>query len=362
VRLNRLINAVDVHADGLPGRVITGGVGDVPGATMLEKARYLQDEADDLRQLMLNEPRGYPASCCNLVLPSNDPAAVYGYVIMEHVDYPAMSGTNTICVATALIETGMVEVSEPVTTFVLEAPGGLIEIRAAVENGKATSITFRNMPAFAAHLGVPVEIPGVGTVEADIAWGGMFYVIADAKQFGLQLTADEGRDIVRFGSMLTLAAREQYSVRHPEIPNPALAGVQLSQLSGPPRSPGNHRRNAVTMPTGMPSWDRPESFTGAIDRSPCGTGTSARMAVMHARGELAVGAEFRHESVTDTVFVGRLVETTTVGEHTAVVPEITGHGWITGFANYVLDPTDPFPTGFRVGDIWSNATVAGTST
>ena len=353
MRLHRMINAVDVHADGLPGRVITGGVRNVPGHTMLDKARYLQSEADDLRKLMLREPRGYPGSCCNLILPSNDPAAAFGYVIMEHVEYPAMSGTNTICVATALIETGMVEVTEPITRFTLEAPAGLIEITASVSNGKATSITFRNMPAFAARLGVPVEIPGVGTVQVDIAWGGMFYAIADAKQFGLDLTPDEGRDIVRFGSMLTLATREQYHVQHPLIPDPSLPGVTISQLSGPPHSSDNHRRNAVTMPTGMPSWDRPDSFTGCIDRSPCGTGTSARMAVLHARGELAIGADFRHESIVDTVFIGRLLESTTVGDKPAVVPQITGHGWITGFANYVLDPTDPFPTGFTVGDIWS---------
>lgn len=345
-----MIQAVDAHADGMPGRVITGGVGDVPGQTMLDKARYLHEHRDDLRQLMLREPRGYPASCCNLVLPSADPAAEYGYVIMEHVEYPAMSGTNTICVATVLIETGMVEVTEPVTTFTLEAPAGLIGIRATVEAGKATSVTFRNVPAFAAHLGVPVEIPGVGTVAADIAWGGMFYAIADASRFGLDLTPDEGRDIVRFGEMLTLAASEQYPVQHPL--DSSLAGVTISQLSGPPKSPRNHRRNAVTMATGPSSWDNPNSFTGCIDRSPCGTGTSARMATMHARGQLRVGAEFRHESIIDTVFTGRLVDTVKLGDVTAVVPEITGHAWITGFASYVVDPTDPFATGFTVGDIW----------
>lgn len=317
---------------------------------MLDKARYLETEADDLRKLMLREPRGYPASCCNVILPSSNPAAEFGYVIMEHVEYPAMSGTNTICVATALIETGMVEVTEPVTEFTLEAPAGLIEIRATVANRKATSITFRNVPAFAMHLGVPVEIPAVGTIQADIAWGGMFYAIADAAQFGLALTPDEGRDIVRFGEMLTLATREQYHVQHPL--EPTLAGVTISQLSGPPHCPQNHRRNAVTMSTGNSSWDKPSSFTGCIDRSPCGTGTCARMATMHARGQLGIGEEFRHESVTGTVFTGRLVGTVPVGDMTAVVPEITGHAWITGFASYVLDSSDPFPTGFTIGDIW----------
>ena len=159
MRFDRRITAVDIHADGMPGRVITGGVPDVPGSTMLEKARYLEAHGDDLRKLMLNEPRGYPASCCNLILPSSNPAADHGYVIMEHVEYPAMSGSNTICVATVLIETGMVELTEPITRFTLEAPAGLIDITATVKDGKATSITFRNVPAFVAHLGVPVEIP-----------------------------------------------------------------------------------------------------------------------------------------------------------------------------------------------------------
>jgi len=350
VRFDRMITAVDSHAAGLPGRVITGGVGDVPGRTMFEKARYLEDHRDGLRKLMLREPRGYPASCCNLVLPSSSSAADWGYVIMEHVEYPAMSGTNTICVATVLIETGMVPVTEPVTTFVLEAPAGLIEITARVEGGKATSITFTNVPAFAVHLGVPVEIPEIGTVATDIAWGGMFYAIADAEQFGLRLTPDEGREIVRIGEMLTLAASEQYPVVHPD--NAEMAGVTVSQLSAPARSARNHRRNAVNMSTGESSWDRPESFIGSIDRSPCGTGTSARMATMHARGELGLEQAFRHEGIMDTVFVGRLVGEVMVGEYPAVIPEITGQAWITGFANYVLDPTDPFPTGFTVADIW----------
>ncbi|MDQ8708103.1 proline racemase family protein [Streptomyces sp. LHD-70] len=351
MRLNRMITAVDVHADGLPGRVITGGVSDVPGETMLDKAHYIEQHCDDLRKLMLREPRGYPGSCCNLVLPSNNPAADFGYVIMEHFEYPAMSGTNTICVATALVETGMVEVTEPVTKFTLEAPGGLIEITAEVDHGKAVSITFRNVPAFAALLDVPVEIPEIGTVRADVAWGGMFYVIADASQVGLKLTPDEGHDIVRIGEMLRLATAEQHPVKHPLVDS--YPGVTVSQLSAPAHSPDNHRRNTVTMPTGVPDWTRPGSFTGCIDRSPCGTGTSARMAALYARGELGLNEEYRHESVTDTVFTGKLVDTVQLGDVTAVVPEITGHGWITGFANYVLDPTDPFPTGFTIGDIWS---------
>ena len=290
MRFDRAITAVDVHAAGLPGRVITSGILDVPGSTMFEKATYLRTQRDDIRQLMLREPRGYPASCCNVILPTSNPAADAGYVIMEHNEYPAMSGTNTICVATVLIETGMVEVTEPVTEFTLEAPAGLIEIRARVEAGKALSITFRNVPAFATHLDVPLEVPELGTITVDIAWGGMFFVIADSDQFGLRLVPNEGREIIGIAERLRLAASEQYPVGHPD--NAEIAGVTISQLSGPPADTAHDRRNVVTMPTGQPHWDRPSSFVGAIDRSPCGTGTCARMATMHARGELSVGQDF----------------------------------------------------------------------
>ncbi len=353
MRFDTAITAVDAHAAGLPGRVITGGILDVPGETMFEKAVYLEKHRDDIRQLMLREPRGYPASCCNVILPSSNPAADAGYVIMEHNEYPAMSGTNTICVATVLIETGMVEVVEPVTRFTLEAPAGLIEIRARVEGGKARSITFRNVPAFAVHLDVPLEVPDLGTIRVDIAWGGMFYVIADSEQFGVQLTPDRGREIVQIAERLRLAASEQYPVEHPD--NPEIRGVTISQLSSPPAAAEHDRRNVVTMPTGEPRWDQPETFVGGIDRSPCGTGTCAKMATMFERGELALNEDFAHEGILDTVFTGRLVEETVVGPYTAVVPEITGQAWITGFAQYVLDPTDPFPTGYKVSDIWGGS-------
>jgi proline racemase len=352
MRFDTLVTAVDAHAAGMPGRVITGGVLDVPGENMFEKALHLEHHADELRRLMLREPRGYPALCCNLILPPTRSEADAGYVIMEHVEYPAMSGSNTICVATVLIETGMVEVQEPITRFTLEAPVGLIEITARVANGKAEAITFRNQPAYAAHLDVPLEVPTLGTVTVDIAWGGMFYVIAEAAQFDLRLTPDEGPDIVRIGELLRVASSQQYPVVHPD--NPKIAGVTISQLSGQPLSPNADRRNAVTMSTGQPDWSRPSSFIGSIDRSPCGTGTSAKMATLHARGQLPLEQDFRHESVMGTQFVGRLIEETTVGEYAAVVPTITGSAWITGFGQYVLDPSDPFPEGYTVADIWSD--------
>jgi proline racemase len=300
---------------------------------------------------MLREPRGYPAANCNLILPPTRPEADAGFVIMEQVEYPAMSGTNTICVTTALLETGMVPMREPVTELVLEAPAGLVGVRAECSNGKVTKVTFRNVPAFAVHVGRTIEVPHLGPVTVDVAWGGMFYVIADAAPFGLKITPDEGREIVRIGEMIKAATQEQLPVVHPE--NPEIVGVTIAQLSGLPTALGSHRKNAVIVSTGKLDWDRPATWTGAIDRSPCGTGTCAKMAALHARGELGLNQDFHHEGILGTIFTGRLVEETTVGPYCAVVPTISGRAWITGFAHYVVDAEDPFPEGFTVGDIWA---------
>jgi len=350
MRISRMIQAVDAHACGEPGRVIVGGVLDVPGATMFEKMTHLQAHADGLRKLMLREPRGYPAANCNLILPPTRPEADAGYVIMEQVEYPGMSGTNTICVTTVLLETGMVPMREPVTDLTLESPAGLIRIRAECAGGKVRSVTFRNVPAFAAYLDAKIEVPHLGTANVDVAYGGMFYVIAEASAFGLRLTPDEGRDIVRISEMIKAAAREQLPVVHPE--QPGFSGITIAQLTGPPDRPDADMKNAVTVSTGELDWNRPSTWTGAIDRSPCGTGTCARMATLFARGKLGLNQDFRHEGILGTVFTGRLVETTHLGPYQAVIPTLTGQAWITGTASYVVDPEDPFPEGFTVGDIW----------
>ena len=351
MRVTNVVHAVDTHACGEPGRVIVGGVLDVPGATMFDKMSYLRDEADDLRLRMLREPRGYPAANCNLILPPTRPEADAGYVIMEQVEYPGMSGTNTIAVTTVLIETGMVPVDEPVTSLVLEAPAGLIAVRAEVHDGKVRAVTFENVPAFAVHIDAPVEVPELGTVTVDVAYGGMFYVIADAEPLGLALTPDEAGDAVRVGEMIKAATQEQLDCVHPH--NPEIRGVTIAQLSAPPVGPEADRRNTVIVSTGRLDWNRPSTWKGVLDRSPCGTGTCAKMAVLHAKGQLPLHQDFRHEGILGTIFTGRLISETTVGEYRAVVPTLTGTAWITGFAQYVLDPEDPFPTGFTVGDIWS---------
>jgi proline racemase len=350
MRIAHMLAAVDAHACGEPGRVIVGGVLDVPGATMFEKMRHLQAHADGLRKRMLREPRGYPAANCNIILPPTHPEAQAGFVIMEQTEYPGMSGTNTICVATVLLETGMVPMREPVTELTLEAPAGLIRVRADCAGGKVRRVTFQNVPAFAVYLDRPIDVPQLGTVTVDVAYGGMFYVMTDAAAFGLRLTPDEGRDIARIGEMVKAAAREQLPVQHPE--QPGVAGVTIAMLFGPPSRPDAHARNAVVVSTGRLDWNRPATWTGAIDRSPCGTGTCARMAALYAKGRLGLHQDFRHEGILGTVFEGRLIGETRVGAYPAVIPTLSGQAWITGFATYVLDAEDPFPEGFTVGDIW----------
>jgi proline racemase len=346
----RMISAVDAHACGEPGRVIVGGVLDVPGKTMFEKMKYFETKADDLRKLMLREPRGYPAANCNLILPPTHPDADAGFIIMEQVEYPPMSGTNTICVVTVLLETGMISVRGPVMKLKLDTPAGLVGVEAEIKNGKVTRVTFENVPAFAVHLDKRIEVPNLGTVTVDVAYGGMFYVIADADALGLRLVPDEARELARIGEMIKAAAQEQLPVQHPE--NPGISGITIAQLSAPSPSAAAHRRNTVIVSTGKLDWNRPSTWTGALDRSPCGTGTCAKMATLFAKGQLPLHQDFIHEGILGTTFTGRLVSETTVGPYRAVTPTISGRAWITGMANYVVDGEDPFPVGYTVGDIW----------
>lgn len=350
MRISRVIQAVDAHACGEPGRVIVGGIVDVAGATMFDKMCYLRDHADGLRKLMLREPRGYPAANCNLILPPAHSDADAGFVIMEQTEYPGMSGTNTICVATVLLETGMLPMREPITELTLDTPAGLVEVKAECANGKVKKVTFQNVPAFAVYLDTPIEVPHLGKVKVDVAYGGMFYVIADADQFGLNLVPQEGREIVRIGEMIKAAAQEQLPVVHPD--QPGFCGITIAQLSAPPTHPMAHRKNAVIVSTGKLDWNRPSTWTGAIDRSPCGTGTCAKMATLYAKGLLGLDEDFYHEGILGTIFTGRLLEETKIGDYQAVVPTISGQAWITGMASYVVDEDDPFPEGFTLGDIW----------
>jgi len=346
----RTVHAIDTHA-GIPMRVITGGIAHLPGNSVQEKMQWLQQHDDGLRKLLLREPRGYPAHCCNIIVPPCHPEADAGYIIMEQVEYPLMSGGNTISVATVLLEMGILPMQEPVTELTLEAPAGLIRIQAQCQNGKVKNVTFKNVPAFALHLDAVIDVPHLGKVTVDVAWGGMFYVMADVRQFkGVQLIPEHGREITRISALIRQAAIEQLPVAHPEYPG---VGITITQLSGPTDDSRADWKNAVTMASGPFSWDDPATWTGAIDRCPCGTGTCAKMAALHAKGHLPLHQEFRHQGILGNVFSGRLLEETRIGDTAAVIPSISGTSWITAISTLVLDHDDPFPEGFTVGDIWA---------
>lgn len=350
MRTTRLLTTVEAHAEGEPGRVITGGLPHLPGQTVFDKMRQMQAHHDDIRQLMLREPRGHPALCCNALVPPSHPDADMGFIIMEQSEYPPMSGSNTICVVTVLLETGILPMVEPVTDLTLEAPAGLIKVRASCAHGKVTSVTFRNVPAFAVHLDARIDVPGIGPVTVDIAWGGMFFVLAEAAPLGIALDGDNGAEILRVSEAIRHAAAEQLPVAHPD--NPAITGPTITNLWGPPTDPVTHGRGAITLSTGPFDPASPHTASGILDRSPCGTGTCAKMAVLHARGALGVGQDYVNAGPLGTTFTGRIVEETIVGPYKAIVPTLSGQGWIYGTSGFMLDPTDPFPKGYTIGDMW----------
>ena len=346
----KMINAVDTHA-GEPMRVITGGVPHIPGSSVFEKMKWLQTEGDDLRLMMLREPRGYPPVCCNLLVPPCHPEADAGFIVMEQTEYPPMSGGNVIAVVTVLLETGIITMQEPQTELTLESPAGLISVVADCINGKVVNVTFENVPAFSVYSNTQIDVKGLGQVTVDVAWGGMFYVIADVRQFdGLRLDVQNGSKITSISSRLTQAAAEQLPVVHPENQN--FRNVTISMISGPATGAEADLKNAVTVATGQLNWNEPETWTGALDRCPCGTGICAKMATLYAKGKLQLNQDVKHEGLLGNIFTSRLIKEVTVGQYKAVIPTISGQAWITGFNTYVLDASDPFPEGFRVGDIW----------
>ena len=353
--------AIEAHAEGEPGRVLVDVDHLVPGDTIEERFAYAARELHGLRRLVLHEPRGYPGLCAVLALTPSDPRADVAIIVMEQGAFTPMSGSNTICTVTALLETGRIPMVEPVTTVTLETAVGLVTVDARCAEGKVLDVTIRNVPAFAVHLGVPLEIPVDPRVEpgsewgqtrivpVDVAFGGQFFVLARAEDLGAGLNAGDTQELLSVGARLKLAVNRQYPVVHPL--NPEVDSVNLVMITGPSPAPGIDGRNAMVMATDMLS-DDPGTWTGALDRSPCGTGTCARMACMHARGELTLDQPFVHQGMLDTTFTGRLIGETTVGDYAAVIPTITGRGWVTGRSEWVLDDSDPFPEGYTIGDIW----------
>ncbi|WLQ51825.1 proline racemase family protein [Streptomyces poriferorum] len=331
MRTRHIFHAVDSHTEGMPTRVITGGIGTLPGATMAERRAHFMAHRDTVRTLLMYEPRGHAAMSGAVLQPPTRPDADFGVLFMEVSGCLPMCGHGTIGVATVLVETGMVEVTEPVTTVRLDTPAGLVSVDVRVEDGAATSVTLTNVPAFSAGLGLTAEVPGHGTVPYDLAYGGNFYAMVHLDDLGLPFDRSRKDELLAAGLALMDAVNATDRPVHPL--DPAIHGLKHVQLIAP-GSDAVRSRHAMAI---HPGW---------FDRSPCGTGTSARMAQLHARGELALDTDFVNESFIGTEFTGRLVAETTVGPLPAVVPTVTGRAWITGTAQYFLDPADPFPEGF----------------
>ena len=335
----RLVQIVGCHAEGEVGDVIIGGVAPPPGDTLWEQSRFIARD-QSLRRFVLNEPRGGVFRHVNLLVPPKDPRADMGFIIMEPEDTPPMSGSNSLCVATVLLETGILPMTEPETVMVLEAPGGLIRAHATCRDGRVESVRVHNVASFAARLGAALEVEGLGTLSADTAYGGDSFVLVDSDALGFALRPDEARDIVQTGIRITRAANEQLGFVHPE--NPDWHHISFCQIAAPVREVGGvpTGRNAVVI--------RP----GKIDRCPTGTGCSARMAVLHARGELGVGDRFRGVSIIDSVFDCRIEEETALAGRPAILPSVSGRAWLTGTTQLHLDPRDPWPDGYRLSDTW----------
>jgi proline racemase len=336
VRSKRLLSAIDAHAAGSPERVVVSGVPALPCNTMLEKARYVCDNLDHLRTFLVHEPRGHGNMYASLIVPPSVEDADVGVVYLEVGGYPTMCGHGTIAICTVLVETGIVEAKEPETKIALDTPAGLVRAQVAVGDGQAESVTIQNVPSFLYRADIEVQTPNLGRVRLDIAYGGNFCAILPADRVGLEVVPERANDLIACGTEIWKAVNEQISVHHPE--EPGIDCVNYVQFSATASDPRAAMKNAVVAP--------PTS----IDRSPCGTGTSARMAALHAQGKLDLGEEFVHESIIGSLFSGVLVEEIEVGEFSAVVPTITGSAYITGMHQFMLDPRDPFPAGFLLGE------------
>ena len=347
MRASRVIHTVSVHAEGEVGDVIVGGVAPPPGDTLWEQSRFLATD-QTLRRFMLNEPRGGVFRHVNLLVPPKDPRAQMGFLIMEPEDTPPMSGSNAICVATALLDSGILPMQEPITELVLEAPGGLVKVRAECRNGKAERIHVQNLPSFAGHLGAQITVEGLGTLTVDTAFGGDSFVIVDAAALGFAIAPHEARDLARLGVKISDAATAQLGFHHPALPD--WRHISFCLFAGPvTRSPAMDGAGQ-TLRAGSAVAIRP----GKIDRSPTGTGVSARMAVLAAKGDMAPQDRFVATSIIGSEFTGRILGEALVGETRAILPEISGRAWITGTHQHMLDPSDPWPQGYKLSDTWGH--------
>ncbi len=342
MRSSRVIHMVSAHAEGEVGDVIVGGVAPPPGATLWEQSRFIARD-ESLRNLVLNEPRGGVFRHVNLLVPPKHPEAAMGFIIMEPVHTPPMSGSNSLCVSTVLLETGIVAMEEPVTRFKLEAPGGLVDVTAHCQDGRVGRVEVENVASFADRLDATLEVEGIGTLTVDTAYGGDSFVLVDAAALGFEIRPDEAFDLARTGQRITKAATEQLGFTHPD--NPDWRHISFCQFTRP----------VVRGADGLSGLNTVSIEPGKLDRSPCGTGCSARMAVLHARGELRTGETFIGRSVIGSEFHCRIAAETRVGGRPAIRPVIGGRAWVTGTHQVMLDPDDPWPEGYRLSDTWPGA-------
>jgi proline racemase len=342
MRSSKVIHIVSAHAEGEVGDVIVGGVAPPPGETLWDQRSFIAEDGA-LRDLVLHEPRGGVFRHVNLLVPPKHPDAQAAFIIMEPADTPPMSGSNTICVATVLLETGVVPMVEPVTELTLEAPAGLVQVRAACRDGKVTRVSFTNVPSFAERLDATLEVPGLGSLTVDTAFGGDSFVIVKAADIDIALEPGNAHAIARLGVRISAAATEQLGFHHPE--NPDWQHFSFCLFAGEVSRSGNNlsAQSIVAI--------RP----GKIDRSPTGTAVSARLAVLAARGEMTRQDEFEAISIIGSRFTGRIVETAQVGGLPAILPQVSGQAWITGTHQLMVDPTDPWPRGYKLTDTWGAA-------
>jgi len=339
MRSSKTIHVISAHAEGEVGDVIVGGVAPPPGDTLWQQRTFIAKD-ETLRNFVLNEPRGGVFRHVNLLVPPIHPEADAAFIIMEPEDTPPMSGSNSICVSTVLLDGGIIPMQEPMTEMILEAPGGLVRVRAECKNGKAERIFVQNVPSFADKIAVPLEVTGLGTITVDTAYGGDSFVVIDAAALGFEIIETEAKEIARLGVEITKAANEQLGFSHPE--NPDWDHISFCAFCGPleKTDKGFRGKSAVVIQPGK------------VDRSPTGTAVSARLALMAAKGQMQVGQEFEAVSIIGSTFNGKIIKAAQLGNRPAIVPEISGRGWVTGIHQHMLDPDDPWPEGYKLSDTW----------
>ncbi len=339
MRWKKTVTMIEAHAEGEVGRIVTGGVVDLPGQTMLEKMNYINQVDDSLRRFLVFEPRGYAQMSTNLLFAPTHPEADAGFIILQGDRAHAMSGSNCICVVTVLLETGMIEMVEPETIVTLDTPAGLVRARATCKNGKCERVTLHMTASYADQLDAIVEVEGLGKVNTDISFGGIFYALIDPVQFGVKISPENARKLVDLGTRIHRAVNHQVDIRHPQLDG--LEGISYVMFVG--HDDDGVMKGATILPPGR------------IDRSPCGTGNSARLAAMVDRGQIEIGETQIARSIIDSEFQVTAVKQTTVAGRPAILPTISGRGWIHGMHQIGVDPTDPYPLGYMVADCWGEA-------